>query len=328
MADGKGLKSLGGALGAEILRHRALDVLHGDGGAPAPERRRDRRQRARHEQVGLQPLDRRRPLCERHHDIGQDVERQRPDHAMHQGRQVCTQQRARSQRLDAERAVLQQQETRGAAFQKARHEQRIGPHGKADQHAGHGAARGALAPKEPAEEGRRQLRQRCERQQADRGELGVAERAIIQIRHHHDGEDRKAADAEQEVAEILAVVARRRAALQHQRQHDVVGDHDRERDAFHDHHRGCGRQAADENADAEQSRIRLDRQRQHIHVAVDGAERKGDEAGQRDRNHEQVDGDQIKRKQPARAADFLGAGILDHADVKLPRQQHDGAERQ
>ena len=50
----------------------------------------------------------------------------------------------------------------------------------------------------------------------------------------------------------------------------------------------------------------LDRQRQHVHVAVDGAEREGDEAGDRDRNHEQVDGDQIERKQPAGAADLLG----------------------
>jgi len=36
-------------------------------------------------------------------------------------------------------------------------------------------------------------------------------------------------------------------------------------------------------------RIGFDRQRQHIHVAVGGAERKGDQAGDRDRNHEQVD---------------------------------------
>ena len=216
----------------------------------------------------------------------------------------------------------------GITLQEARQEQRIGPHRKADQHAGHGAAGGSLAPEQAAEEGRRQLGKRCERQQADRRQLRIAERAIVEIRHHHDGEDRKAPDPEQEVAEILAAVARRGAALQHQRQDDVVGDHDGERDAFHDHHRGRGRQAADEDGNAEQRGIRLDRQRQYVHVAVHGAERKGDEAGERDRNHEQVDGDQIERKQPARAADLLGAGVLDHADVKLPRQQHDRAERQ
>ncbi len=122
--------------------------------------------------------------------------------------------------------------------------------------------------------------------------------------------------------------ARLRSSLQHQRHHDVVRDHDRKRDAFHDHHGGGRRQASDKDGDAEQGRISLHRQRQHIHVAVDRAERKGDQAGERDRNHEQVDGDQIERKQPARPAHFGIAGILDHADVKLARQQHDRAERQ
>ena len=200
----KASKAWRGALGAEILRHRALDVLHGNGGPPAPERRRDRRQRVGHEQIRLQPFDRRRPLRDRHHDVGQDVERERPEHAMHQRRQIGAEQCPRTQRLDAERSVLQQQQAGGIALQEARQEQRIGPHRKADQHAGHGAARGSLAPEQAAEEGRRQLGKRCERQQADRRQLRVAERAIVEIRHHHDGEDRKAPDPEQEVAEILA----------------------------------------------------------------------------------------------------------------------------
>ncbi len=138
----KASKAWRGALGAEILRHRALDVLHGHGGAPAPERRRDRRQRVRHEQIRLQPFDRRRLARERHHDVGQDVERERPEHAVHQRRQVGAEQRPRTQRLDAERSVLQQQQAGGIALQEARQEQRVGPHRDADQHAGHGAARG------------------------------------------------------------------------------------------------------------------------------------------------------------------------------------------
>ena len=215
---------------------------------------------------------------------------------MHQRRQIGAEQRPRTQRLDAERSVLQQQQACGIALQEARQEQRIGPHRKADHHAGHGAAGGSLAPEQAAEEGRRQLGKRCERQQADRRQLRIAERAIVEIRHHHDGEDRKAPDPEQEVAEILAAVARAGASLQHQRQDDVVGDHDGERDAFHDHHRGRGRQTADKDGNAEHGGICLDRQRQHVHVAVDGAEREGDEAGERDRDHEQVDGDQIERK--------------------------------
>ena len=58
MGGRESLERMTGAIGPEILGHRALDVLHGHRGAPAPERRRHRRQRVRHEQIGLQPFDR------------------------------------------------------------------------------------------------------------------------------------------------------------------------------------------------------------------------------------------------------------------------------
>ncbi len=51
---------------------------------------------------------------------------------------------------------------------------------------------------------------------------------------------------EQQRADILALGEQRLAPLQHQRHHDVVRHHDGERDRFDDHHRGRGRQAADE----------------------------------------------------------------------------------
>ena len=64
------------------------------------------------------------------------------------------------------------------------------------------------------------------------------------------------------------------------------------------------------------------------HELIDRAKRKGDEPGERDRDHEQVDRHEIKREQPARTAHFGVAGVLHHADVKLARQQHDRAKRQ
>ena len=109
----EGLERMPGAVGAEILRHRALDVLHRHRGAPAPERRRHRRERVRHEHVRLQPFDRGGLACQRQHDIGQHVERKRPQHAVQQRRQVGAEQGLRTQRLDAERAVLQQQQAGG-----------------------------------------------------------------------------------------------------------------------------------------------------------------------------------------------------------------------
>ena len=132
----EGFERMTGAVGTEILRHRALDVLHRHGGAPAPEGRRDRRQRARHEQVRLQPFDRGRLARQRQHDVGQQVERQAPQRAVQQRRQIGAEQGLRTQRLDAERAVLQQQQAGGVAIQEARQEQRVDPDRDADQHAG------------------------------------------------------------------------------------------------------------------------------------------------------------------------------------------------
>ncbi len=56
--------------------------------------------------------------------------------------------------------------------------------------------------------------------------------------------------------------------------------------------------------------------------------REHDQACERDRDHEQVDGDQVDRKQPARAPHFIVAGAFHHADMELARQQHDREERQ
>ena len=61
-----------------------------------------RRQRVRHEQVGLQSFDRGRLARQRQHHIGQDVERKRPQRAMQQRRQIGAEQGLRTQRLDAE----------------------------------------------------------------------------------------------------------------------------------------------------------------------------------------------------------------------------------
>ena len=48
----------------------------------------------------------------------------------------------------------------------------------------------------------------------------------------------------------------------------------------------------------------------------------------RDRHHEQIDKDEVQREQPRGAADLSLAVVLDHGNVELPRQQHDGEQRQ
>jgi hypothetical protein len=156
----KGVEGILRAFGSQILRHRALDVLHRHRGPPAAEGRRHRGQNAGCEQVRLHPLDRGRLARERQQHVGQDIERERPEHAVDELGQVGSEQRLRPQRLEAERALVQELQAGRCAVQETRQEQRVAPHRKADQHAPHGAARGRALPEQSAEKGRRELRNR------------------------------------------------------------------------------------------------------------------------------------------------------------------------
>ena len=97
---------------------------------------------------------------------------------------------------------------------------------------------------------------------------------------------------------------------------------------FDDHHGGRRRQAADESHDGQHVRAGLQRQRQDEHVAVDLAGAKCQQAGNRDRHHEQIDRQEIEREQPGGAFDLAFIVVLDHRHVELPRQQDDRHERQ
>ena len=245
---------------------------------------------------------------------------------MHQRRHLGAEQGLRPQRIDAERAMLQEHHSRAGAVDETRQEQCVRPHREADQHPAHGAARRRSSPDQPAKKRWSELGDGRERQQADGRQLGRPERAEVEIGHDHDGEDRNAADLQHEAAEIL--VGDPRIARQDQRDDQIVRHHDRQRHAFDDDHGGRRRQAADENNDAEQRDLAFHRQGQHEHIAVDEAERERHQSREGDRDHEQIDGDQVKRKQPSGAGDFSRIGVLDNADVKLARQKHDGQERQ
>ena len=109
---------------------------------------------------------------------------------------------------------------------------------------------------------------------------------------------------------------------------EMVRDHDRQRDARHDHHGGRRRQAADHDEDGERVRARFQRQREHGHVPVDGAFGKGQASCDRQRNDENVDRDEIERKEPRGRAHVALIAVLDHGDVELARQQQDAAGRQ
>ena len=79
---------------------------------------------------------------------------------------------------------------------------------------------------------------------------------------------------------------------------------------------------------ANSSECALSGSAEHEHVAVHAAGGKRQQARGRDRHHEQIDQDEVEREQPRGAADLSLAVVLDHGNVELPRQQHDGEQRQ
>ncbi len=246
---------------------------------------------------------------------------------------VDAEQCLRPQFLKAEQAEIEDCPVEDPRGDEARQQQRIGPDSDADGEPGDRAARGRALPEQPTEEGRRELRDGRERQQPDLHELCLAGRVIVEIGEQQHAEDRESAGAQQKLAHVLAVgaLAEHRAdaaAAQNQRHHDVVRHHDGERDALHDDHGGRGGEAADEGEQRHGVGAGGERQRQHEHIAVDATLGEQHQAGDGDRHHEQIDQHEIDREQPRRAPHVGLVVVLDHGDVELARQQHDGEEGQ
>ncbi len=63
---------------------------------------------------------------------------------------------------------------------------------------------------------------------------------------------------------------------------------------------------------------------QHEGVGIDLAGRELQQAAEGDGQHEDVDGEEVERKQPDRLLEVRFVDILHHGDLKLPRQADDG----
>ena len=165
--------------------------------------------------------------------------------------------------------------------------------------------------------------------QADRGKPGrVVGRAIIDIAEQHDGEDRRPADVQQRLGEVVALARPRQQLLpKEDRQDHVVRHHDRQRDGGDDHHGGGGREAAKEGDERDQCHLVMQRQREHVEIGVAGTT-EGHDAAHGGRKDEDVDGHQIKRHQDPGKLQFARRSVLDHSDMELPRQHDDGKRRE
>jgi hypothetical protein len=122
---------------------------------------------------------------------------------------------------------------------------------------------------------------------------------------------------------------RRSAAPAKQHRHDqVVAYHGGESDCLYDHHPGGCREPADEHEKRKKLLPLKHRQREHESVRIDAAVRKVQQPAERDRQHEHVDRQHVQGEEPDRLVQVHLVGVLDHRDLELPRQEHDGEHRQ
>ena len=244
---------------AEIAGDGRSQFLDGHRGAPQPEARRDGSEVGGDEQISLQPFNRGRRPPERKDDIGEDIEREAPDHAVSERRQIEPEESLRAQQRDSPGSLREQALPDDAGVRQARQQQRIGPGQDSDCHSPERTARGRPPPDQPPEKGRGKLRNGRKGQQPDRGKLRIASQAIVHIGKNKDHEDCHPPHGQQQPAHIVASGDKRFPALQHQRHDDVVRYHDGECDKFHDHHRGRRRKATDKGRNREQVGMRGER---------------------------------------------------------------------
>ena len=331
-------EALEGAVGplfAEIACDGGAQILDRDAAPKQAQGRRDGAAVAADEGGRLQPLQGVRRPQQREAHIGGDVQAEAPGDAVHQLREIGAEQGGRAQERLAERTARDEVGPEAALPGDAGEKQRVGPDRKPGDETGAGAEGGAARPEQAAEEGRRDLGDGREGQKPDGGEGRLARAPVIHVgEEQHDG-DGDAPHAQDEAAEIgragrsrIARHAREAAAAQHERQHEMVGDHDGEGHRFDDDHRGGGRQPAEKGREGDQVGAVAKRQRQHGHVAVDLAGAERGEAGEGERHHEDVDEDEIEREQPGDAAHVLDGAVLDDRHVELPGQQERGEARQ
>ena len=276
------------------------------------------------EQLVLQPW----PLPRGDEHERADVEQQRPERAV--GERVPAdqaEQLLRAQPADAEWAVLDPCGREPAAVGERRQQQRVQPQRRTDEQPRERARAAGAAPVQPADQRRRELRDRRECEQAVLGERVVgAGAAMVGVGHRCQAQDRRAAHPQHLAVDCLG--RPQHAAAQQQRHDQVVADHRRQRHAGDDHHAGRGREAADVDDQRQRFLMQRQRQREDVGVGRDPAAAKHRLPGERDRHHQYRDQRQVCAEQPARRAQVVRVLALDDRDMELPRQAHDRGERE
>ena len=217
-----------------------------------------------------------------------------------------------------------------ARFGQRRQHQGVDPEAKARQQAGQRTAPGAPLPVHAAQQRRRKLRHRSKADQADADQcIGLAGQPEVHIAQQQHQRDAGAADGEQQTGQLQARRRTKAPGAQQQRHHQVIADHGGDGDGLDDHHARGGGQATDKGQQR-QRRLAM-HQWQREHKVVGAARRTGpiqQQATQRNRQHKQVDQQQVERKSPDRALEVSLVHVLDHHHLELARQEDHRQHRQ
>ena len=148
---------------------------------------------------------------------------------------------------------------------------------------------------------------------ADQPEEGVA-----QEQQEQDG---RAADDQDQPRQVAALADLQEAHPQQHGHHQIVGDHRAQRHRGDDDHGRARRQAAQIGHQRQPFVARCHRQQEDVEVAVADA---AQDAGQGDRQHEQVDRQEVAGQQPARLAQMGLVEVLDHRHLELAVEEQEG----
>ncbi|MDT4847349.1 hypothetical protein FQZ97_814010 [compost metagenome] len=267
---------------------------------------------------------------QRHPDIGTQVAQQAPEQRV--ADLVQPNQAKELQRLEpgnGQRPLLDKAQRQPAGLGERRQQQGVGPQQESQRQAAQGAGTGALFPVHATEHRRGELRHCGEGHQADRDQgIGFAGRPVIHIAEQHQQQDGAATDTQQQPRKVAPLRQAECLPAQQQRHHQVVADHGRERDGFDDDHAGGGRQPADEHQQRQRLLAMGHGQGEDEGVGIHRADGKMHETGERDRQHEDIDRQQVQREQPDGLGQVVLVDVLHHADLELAWQEEDRQHRQ
>ncbi len=277
------------------------------------------------EQGRLRPLDRALPGEQRHAEEGADVGEHGPEDAVrHRIEPGQAEQRVGLQQGEAEQAVIGKRRRQRAGLRQRRQELGIEPDQEAQRDAGHRARLGGAAPEQAADDGRRELRDSDEGHQADRDQrVTLAVRAHVEVAERHQPGHRGTANPEKQAREIRPAREAEGTDTQQRRHHHVVAHHQAQRRRLNHHHARRRRQSAEEGDQRQHRLAGRQRHRQHQAVGI-GAGGHDQPPGNRDRQDEEIDRQQVEREEPERAIEMALVDILHDHDLELARQAEDG----